>query len=190
MDEAGKMSIMVKRLLTLNQLEFGYSNVNMQHFDIVDLIRGVLTKSDILIKQKEVDLVFADSDPLYVWSDAFMAEEVFTNYFTNALNHVAGDKIIRINTEKTIELKPGKKIDCVVKADKELLKNGKIMVISSTPNNYLKPGFTYISSSETPSYDKRDATSQELGINSIFIDKSNIENEKPLYFSTVICLLN
>lgn len=100
-DESHKMNNIVKQIMALNQLEFGYSNVNMQHFDIVDLIRGVLTKSEILIKQKNINLVFEKKEPLYVWSDAFMAEEVFTNYFTNALNHAAGEKIIEIKTEKS-----------------------------------------------------------------------------------------
>ena len=40
MDEANKMNIMVKKLLTLNQLEFGNDVVNMERFDIVALIKN------------------------------------------------------------------------------------------------------------------------------------------------------
>ena len=31
-----------------------------------------------------------------MWADEFMVEEVFGNYFTNAMNHVAGDKVIDV----------------------------------------------------------------------------------------------
>lgn len=100
MDEAKKMNSMVKQIMALNQLEFGYSQVSLEDFDIVDMIHGVLSRSDILIRQKEVNVHFEASEPVYVNSDAFMAEEVFTNYFTNALNHVDGDRVIDITIER------------------------------------------------------------------------------------------
>ena len=96
-DEARKMNGMVKQIMALNQLEFGYSHVNMEYFDVVDLIRGVLAKSVILQKQKDAHIIFDQEEPLYVWSDAFMTEEVFTNYFTNALNHLDGERRIEIS---------------------------------------------------------------------------------------------
>lgn len=99
-DEAKKMNNMVRKLMALNQLEFGYNNIVMEHFDIIDLIRAVVAKSDILLKQKQVRLVFKQEEPVYVWSDAYMTEEVFTNYLTNALNHVDGERRIEIGIEE------------------------------------------------------------------------------------------
>lgn len=40
MDEADKMNKMVKKLLTLNQLEFGNEVITMERFDLTELIRG------------------------------------------------------------------------------------------------------------------------------------------------------
>jgi signal transduction histidine kinase len=34
-----------------------------------------------------------------VWGDEYMVEEVVTNYISNALNHVAGEKRIRVTLE-------------------------------------------------------------------------------------------
>ena len=99
-DEASKMNQMVKKLLTLNQLEFGYNTLTMEHFDIIAMIRAVIAKSDILLKQKEINLAFDEDAPIYVWSDAYMSEEVFTNYLTNAINHADGEKRIDIQLEK------------------------------------------------------------------------------------------
>lgn len=102
-DEAQKMNRMVRKLMDLNQLEFGYNTINMEHFDIVGMIQAVIAKSDILLKQKEIQIVFDDQDPVYVWSDAYMAEEVFTNYLTNAINHAEGERKIEISIVKKAE---------------------------------------------------------------------------------------
>lgn len=103
MDEANKMNIMVKKLLTLNQLEFGNDNVVMERFDIIELIRNYISASEILIKQNEVQVVFYDSEPVYVWGDEFKVEEVFMNYFSNALNHADFNKQIIISVDKIFE---------------------------------------------------------------------------------------
>lgn len=96
MDEASKMNKLVKNLLTLNQLESGKDAVVMERFDIVSLIRGVLQTMDIMIGQKEAKVIFDAQKPVYVWADEFKTEEVVTNYVSNALNHLDGDRQIEI----------------------------------------------------------------------------------------------
>lgn len=99
MDEANKMNTMVKRLLTLNQLEFGNDVVSMERFDIVALVRNYLQSASILIKQNELEVRLQETEPIYVWADEFKMEEVFMNYFTNAVNHCTGKKVIDITFE-------------------------------------------------------------------------------------------
>ncbi len=87
-DEAAKMNHMVKKLLTLNQIEFGNGQVEFERFDITALLRSVLNATNIMFRQKEVTLDFPEYDPVYVWGDEYRIEEVITNYISNALNHV------------------------------------------------------------------------------------------------------
>lgn len=87
---------MVKKLLTLNQLEFGNDTVTMERFDIITLIKGVVQSASILAQQKEAKILFQEEGPVYVWADEFKVEEVVTNYVSNALNHVDGEKVIEI----------------------------------------------------------------------------------------------
>ena len=96
MDEAAKMNQMVQNLLTLNQLEVGEEEVNFQRFNIMDLIQGVVQSCEILIQQKEADVRLDTSVPVYVWSDEWKVEQVFRNYFSNALNHLENEKVIDI----------------------------------------------------------------------------------------------
>lgn len=96
MDEASKMNQMVKKLLSLNELEFGNNQINFERFDITSLIKAVLDSVDILFKQKNVILYFEQKEPVFVWADEYLIEQVLTNYISNALNHVSGHKIIEV----------------------------------------------------------------------------------------------
>ena len=99
-DEAGKMNNMVKKLLTLNQLEFGNSQVNMDHFDVVELVNNYIASARLLAEQQGIRLSVQKSGPIKVWADEFLVEEVFQNYYSNALHHVEGDKVIDIRFEQ------------------------------------------------------------------------------------------
>ena len=105
MDEASKMNKLVKNLLTLNQLESGKDAPLMERFDIVSLIKGVIGSMHIMIEQKEATVIFEEIEPVYVWADEFKTEEVVTNYTSNALNHLDG--------ERKVEIKVFREGDCV-----------------------------------------------------------------------------
>ena len=100
MDEANKMNHMVKNLLTLNQLEHGEEEVVFERFDVVEMIEGVIQSSEILIQQKAADVRLGAERPTFVWSDEWKVEQVFRNYFSNALNHLDGDKVIDVQVKK------------------------------------------------------------------------------------------
>lgn len=95
-DEAGKMNKMVKQLLTLSSLESGNDKTVMERFDLVELIRGVVSAAQIMIQQKGVEVRFDEQGPVQVWADEFKIEEVVTNYLSNAVNHADGEKVISI----------------------------------------------------------------------------------------------
>lgn len=100
MDEAAKMNHMVQRLMTLNQLEFGNDTVAMERFDIVNMIQNYIQSSQILTSQKNIEVRMQEYQPMFVWADEFKTEEVFANYFSNAINHCNGKKIIDIKLEE------------------------------------------------------------------------------------------
>lgn len=97
MDEADKMNRMVKKILTLNQLESGGEAITMERFDLTELIQGVVNASYILLGQKGIKLTFSEDGPLYVWADEFKVEEVVTNYLSNAIHYAEGEKRIDIS---------------------------------------------------------------------------------------------
>lgn len=112
-DEAAKMNRMVQKLLTLNQLEFGNDAVTMERFDIVTLIRNYIQSAQILTRQNGIEVQFGEYEPMYVWGDEFKTEEVFMNYFSNAVNHcedmsrepAAGSEEISSTVGKIIDIR-------------------------------------------------------------------------------------
>ena len=100
-DEAKKMNKMVKKLLTLNQIEFGNNQVNFEHFDIVQVVRNVAQSERLLADQKGAKITLhGDEEPVYVWADEYLVEEVVTNYISNAINHVDGEMRIEVNVTR------------------------------------------------------------------------------------------
>ena len=95
-DEAAKMNTMVKNLLALNQLEFGDEQIEFERFDIVSVIKGVLSSLNLLVEQADAKAEYIGEDHIYVWGDEFKAEQVVRNYLTNAINHVDNEKRIEI----------------------------------------------------------------------------------------------
>lgn len=99
-DETKKMNKLVRNLLDLNELEFGTDNNTIEEFDITELISNCINTYDMVLKQNDVKLEYNPVEPVIVSSDELKVEQVFNNYFTNALNHVDFDKIIRVNITK------------------------------------------------------------------------------------------
>ncbi len=96
MDEAKKMNSMVQKLLNLNHIEFGDQKIEMVRFDLADMIRNEIRSSEVLTKQKEIEVRFDFVGSAFVWADEGMIEEVFLNYFSNAMNHCSGSRYIEI----------------------------------------------------------------------------------------------
>lgn len=99
-DEAQKMNTMVRKLLTLNEMEFGQETISMERFNVAELIEGVAQSCSLLVQQKEGKLRLKIQNPIYIWSDELKIEEVLTNYISNACNHLDGERIIEIKAEQ------------------------------------------------------------------------------------------
>lgn len=96
-DESAKMNKMVKQLLALNQLESGADVIECEEFDIVYLVKNYLQSAEILTKQKGINVTYSGPEECLVNADEYKIEEVFSNYFSNAINHCESDKEKRID---------------------------------------------------------------------------------------------
>ena len=106
LDESNKMDKLVKQLLELMKLEYGKREFNDKKFDLVELIREVIRKCDVMLEENQIEVIFEKNKPIYVFADDFYIEQIVTNYFTNAIKHakqVDGKKQIKITVEEKEE---------------------------------------------------------------------------------------
>ena len=103
-DESYRMNNLVKEIMTLSELEFGNKPLEIERFDLVELINNKISSNQILLKQNEIELEFDHEDEqLFVWADEFKTEEVLENYLSNAIHYCEGEKRIKISLLKKEE---------------------------------------------------------------------------------------
>ena len=100
-EESDRMNTIVQKVLMLNQLEFGDGSVSMERFDLAGMIRNYLESASLLARQEQAELLFEQEEPLHAWGDPFLIQEVFQNYYSNAIHHVKPDQ----NGEKVIDIR-------------------------------------------------------------------------------------
>ncbi len=102
LDESNKMDKLVKQLLELMKLENEMRTFDNKEFNIVELEKEILRKTDVMIKEKQAEIKFNENETINVIADNFYIDQVITNYLTNAIKHVQesnGEKYISIENE-------------------------------------------------------------------------------------------
>ncbi len=99
-DETVKMNNMVKKLLTLNQIEYGNDPVSIERIQINEFISAILRAYSLKLDKNGIRLEFTTEGDFYVWFDLMQLEEVFVNLLSNAMNHCDGEKNIKVKITK------------------------------------------------------------------------------------------
>ena len=94
MDESQKMDKMVKQLIELNKIEFGYDDSAIVPIHLNHFIEDTLKSLDVLLR--DVDLEIITDGDFIVLFDKFKLEQILNNYLTNAIHHVDSNNKIKI----------------------------------------------------------------------------------------------
>lgn len=106
LDETNKMDKLVKQLLELMKLEYGKREFKDTEFNIVELEKEVVRKSQVMLEEKQIKVKFNTLEEINVFADDFYIEQVISNYLTNAIKHtkeVKQEKYIQIENEVNVE---------------------------------------------------------------------------------------
>ncbi len=106
LDETNKMDRLVKQLLELMKLEYGKREFQDKKFNVVELEKEVVRKSQVMLEEKQAKIKFETPEEINVFADDFYIEQVISNYITNAIKHVKeveGEKYIQIENVVNIE---------------------------------------------------------------------------------------
>ena len=102
-DEADKMNALVKKLVSLNNLEAGQDELYLEDFDIVALVRSVIQRGRSLPGAEDIDFLLKCPEEAWVRADDFLIEEVVFNYITNAIHYASGRKFVRVTVRQLLD---------------------------------------------------------------------------------------
>ncbi len=103
MDEAKKMNQMVANLMSLNELEFGQNQLEVERFDISEMICGMVEVNKKHYAEKQAELNVDSEGPIFVWADQLKIEDVLNNYLSNAFHFVAEGGKVEVKIEDVAE---------------------------------------------------------------------------------------
>ncbi|TCO78665.1 sensor histidine kinase [Marinisporobacter balticus] len=100
MDEADKMGKLVKDLLALSQMESGNKKLEIENFHINDLVEKVYNKYKPIFQEKNIhDRLEKEDKRLKVNGDPSKIEQVLVNFINNAINHISGERKLKVCIE-------------------------------------------------------------------------------------------
>lgn len=86
---ADRMEILVKDLLTISELETGETQLDLETFDIWELIRDIYDALEMKATEKGISLGFKQgiNPPFFVQADKKRIRQVFVNLITNSIKY-------------------------------------------------------------------------------------------------------
>ena len=87
------LDVLVKDLIAISQLETGEFRLELDDFDIIQLIKDEIDQFEHKAKKKKIKLTFTSNveQPIYVHADYYRIAQVFQNLISNGINY-AGEK--------------------------------------------------------------------------------------------------
>lgn len=96
-DEATKMNHLLTNMLEISNLESGNVNLNLESFNIVRLIQGMVKKLTLEFQNRELSVEFNLPEYAYVKGDIVTLERVVQNLLSNTLKYTPSGNTIYIS---------------------------------------------------------------------------------------------
>ena len=97
-DESEKMNTLVKKMLKLSQLEYGYNQLHIEEVDIKQYIEDKLQAMSMLFNKNNIT-VTTSLHLQFVLTDMELLDEVLNNFLSNAIHHCEQAKQIHVKME-------------------------------------------------------------------------------------------
>ena len=98
-DETQRMREMIRRMLSLSQLDSGAVELEPEVFCLSDLLDDLTSMFAYQAERDGIQVCLAYPKDLYVLCDFVSAEQSLTNYLQNAIVHIGGEKQVRVSAE-------------------------------------------------------------------------------------------
>ncbi len=96
-DETDRLNILVNDILNLSKLESNKEILDKSEFDLVELIKKIVKKFDILVEKEKYEFILDMPKKAYVFGDKNKISQVIYNLVNNAVNYTGKDNKVYIN---------------------------------------------------------------------------------------------
>ena len=95
-DETNRLNILVNDILELSKLQNNQETLNIEKFDIVELIRDILKRYQIIKETENYNLILESPQSIIVKADKKRISQVIYNLINNAINYTGDDLKVTI----------------------------------------------------------------------------------------------
>ena len=99
-EETDRLTLLVNDILNLSKLQSETYELKLEKFDIDELIKSIIKRYKILIKDEKYKFIYENKKPVIVDADKNRIEQVIYNLINNAVNYTGDDKKIYINLKE------------------------------------------------------------------------------------------
>ena len=122
-DETDRLNILVNDILELSKLQNNQDTLNIEKFDIVELINDILKRYQIIKETENYNLILESPESILVKADKKRISQVIYNLINNAINYTGDDLTVTIRIIESSK-------DCKV----EIIDTGKGIDEKDLPN--------------------------------------------------------
>lgn len=103
--QLGRLSKLIEDLLDVSRITSGKLNLNLEKFNLSDMINDVLTQYEHQLKKAVIKVIFISESNIIGFFDRMRLEQVLVNLLTNALKYAPGKPIsVIVEKQKNIAL--------------------------------------------------------------------------------------
>lgn len=99
-EETDRLTLLVNDILNLSKLQSETYELKLEKFDINELIKSIIKRYKILIKDEKYKFMYEDKGQVFVEADKTRIEQVIYNLINNAVNYTGDDKKVYINLKE------------------------------------------------------------------------------------------
>ncbi len=98
-EETDRLNLLVNDILELSKVQANVEKLNIEQFNLIDLISSIIKRYDYLKTTENYELIFNYDTNNIVRADKKRLEQVIYNLINNAINYTGADKKVYINVK-------------------------------------------------------------------------------------------
>ncbi len=95
-EETDRLNLLVNDILELSKIQSNSTPLNIEEFDLNELIKTIISRYDIYIEKENYNIEYKEQEGLLIKADKKRIEQVIYNLINNAINYTGNDKKVSI----------------------------------------------------------------------------------------------